>query len=434
MNGEKRLLFMALVGILLATGIIIAVSAAQSHLPNGLTTVTSTTVTSTSTHTITSTSAPTGVLAAQITDPPVVPPGTTHLYVNYSDIEAHTFDLNNNSVWFTVASAGSIDLMKVVNSGVTLGSSTVASGVFDKVRFDISNATITYYGRNYTASIPLSQIVVPLANGGVRVAPNSTAGFVISVSPTILPSSSGNKISFLLLPSAQGVPIPSEFWNDSLAQKGSTIQNITKASWWTVQPTTLGDNLTIPNHAQVLSSSFLLLALNNTGTAPVTITALNVLGSTLNPSANVSTTTIVSTITTVTTITEVVTNSQTSSTQDVGPHPAVMGPNPFSSSVTAANEGTNSSGLQTIASFQILANGSIIQPDPNAVLPQGAIGLTIRPSQVVVLLFSEPIRTLNSPVPPNEPLSIVGGQQYTIQIVNQYGSTFEFTMNASYQT
>ncbi|MCL5068670.1 MAG: hypothetical protein M1368_10020, partial [Thaumarchaeota archaeon] len=137
MNGSRRLVLMALVGILLAGGIIAAVSAAQPHLQSGFTTITSTTITSTSTHTITSSKIPTGVLAAQITDPPIVPKGTSHLYVNYSDIEAHTFDVNNNSVWFTVANSGSIDLMNVLNAGVTLGSSTVQSGVFDRVRFDI---------------------------------------------------------------------------------------------------------------------------------------------------------------------------------------------------------------------------------------------------------------------------------------------------------
>ncbi|MDG6922867.1 MAG: hypothetical protein JRN67_06190, partial [Nitrososphaerota archaeon] len=115
--------------------------------------------------------------------------------VNYSDIEAHTFDVNNNSVWFTVANSGTIDLMKVLNSGVTLGSSTVPSGVFDRVRFDITNATITYYGKNYTAIVPLNQLVIPITNGGVALAPNSSAGFVISLSPTVLASSNGGRIS-----------------------------------------------------------------------------------------------------------------------------------------------------------------------------------------------------------------------------------------------
>ena len=433
MNGGRRLLLMALVGILIAAGIILVVVAAQNnnYLPNGSGTTNSTTYTSTTTHVITSSSIPTGVLAAQITDPPVIPRGTTHVYVNYSDIEAHTIDSTNNSVWFTVANAGSIDLMNVLNSGVTLGSSRVASGLFDRARFDISNATVTYYGKNYTAIVPFNQLVIPIANGGVKVAPNSSAGFVISLSPTILPSNSGNKISFELVPSAQGIPIPQEAWNNNLVRIGSRIQNITSAQWWIIGQTNLGDNLTIPGNAQVLSPSFLLIALNNTGSAPVTISALNILGSNLSANANISTTTIVSTITTVTTITEIVSTSQTSSSKITSADPASMGPY---SSAGSTSLTSNSSGLETIASFQILNNGSIVQPNPNVFLPASAIGLTIQPGQVIVLLYTGPINTLNSPLPPNHPFSIIGGQQYTVQIVNQYGSTFEFTMNASYHT
>ncbi|MDG6922866.1 MAG: hypothetical protein JRN67_06185 [Nitrososphaerota archaeon] len=205
---------------------------------------------------------------------------------------------------------------------------------------------------------------------------------------------------------------------------------MTSAPWWKAHQIGIGDNLTVV--AKVLSSSFLLFALNNTGSTPVTITALNVLGSDLTANANVSTTVITSTITTVTTITEVVTSSQTSVSQNHNSIPS-MAPTAFSGA-NATSGTTNSSDLQTIASFQILGTGAIVQPNPNQILPASSIGLTIQPGQVIVLLFTGPINTLNSPVSPNQPLSIIGGLQYTIQIVNQYGSTFEFTMNASYQT
>ena len=72
------------------------------------------TVTSSRLSRVTSVSASiqTGVLAAQITDPPDppnAPAGTTHIYIDYSDIEAHTTTQNSNSVWFTIAKAGMVD-------------------------------------------------------------------------------------------------------------------------------------------------------------------------------------------------------------------------------------------------------------------------------------------------------------------------------------
>ena len=162
---------MILVGILIAASIIVGVTALEQG--NYITGPQSSTVTSSTTvTTVTSVSAsiPTGVLAAQITDPPDppnAPAGTTHIYVDYSDIEAHTTTQNSGSVWFTVAKTGMIDLFSVLNVGLTLGSAEVPSGIFDQARFDITNATITFGGINYTASVPLNQIMVPLSNGGV---------------------------------------------------------------------------------------------------------------------------------------------------------------------------------------------------------------------------------------------------------------------------
>jgi len=419
---------MILVGILIAAGIIAGVTALEQnhYIPNPpSSTVTSrTTVTTTSS---VSSSIQTGVLAAQITDPPDppnVPAGTTHIYISYSDIEARTTDQSSNYVWFTIAKAGSIDLMSVVNIGLTLGSAQVSSGIFDQARFDITNATITFAGNNYTASVPLNQILVPLSNGGALVKPNSSAGFVIDVTPTVLALNNGGRPIFQIVTATQGVSIPSTSWTGSLTVAGSTIQNINTQSWWK-GPTPIGDNLVEEVPAEIYPTT-LVFILNNTGTTPVTISGLNILGTapqSTQSGANVSTTTIVSTITTVTTITEVVTNTGTSNGQ-VGPSPAA----PQATQTTTA-----SSSLVTLATFLILTNGSVIQPGPNsAPIPPNQVGLTIKPNQVIVLLYLGSINTLNSPNPPYSPQNIIGGQKYTVQIVTPFGSSFEFNVTASY--
>ena len=424
-------MLMILVGILIAAehrqlGLTLLSRITTSLAPNLRPLPVSTTVT-----TVTSISAsiPTGVLAAQITDPPDppnAPAGTTHIYIDYSDIEAHTTTQNSNSVWFTVAKTGMIDLFSVLNVGLTLGSAEVPSGIFDQARFDITNATVTFGGINYTASVPLNQIMVPLSNGGALVTPNASAGFVIDVAPTVLALNNGGTPSFEIITATQGLSIPSQSWTGSLTVAGSMIQNITSQPWWK-GPTPIGDNLAEPYGftAQIYPTT-LLVILNNTGSVPVTISGLNILTTGEQSSQNnatLSTSTIVSTITTVTTITIVTTITGNSSGKSASP------------AAPQATSTSSTSSQITVATFLILTNGSVIQPSPNgAPIPSNQVGLTIKPNQVVVLLYLGIINTLNSPNPPYAPQNIIGGQEYAIQIVTPFGSSIEFTVNASYPT
>ena len=422
MNAARRMLVMVMVGVLIAAGIIGGVNALEHgkvipSASNSFTITRSTTITSVST--TVSSLVQTGILAAQITDPPNppnVPVGTTHVYVDYTDIEAHTIS-QNNSVWFTVARAGTVDLLSILNVGVTIGSATVTSGIYDQARFDITNATVTFGGVNYTASVPLNQITVRLANGGAVVRPTASAGFLNQLTPTVLALNSGGKPSFEIVAATQGVAIPQESWSGSLASAGSVIQNISNMSWWT-GATPIGDNLVkIPGTS--IYPTELLVILNNTGTTPVTISALNILVQGEKqppPGANISTTTIVSTYTTVTTITEIITNTGNAT----GAAPGAPTPSSDISNMT-------------VASFLILSNGSLIQPGPGgAPISPTQVGLAIKPGQVTVLLYTGYINTINSPYPPYSPQSIIGGQEYVVQLVTPFGSSVEFSVNASY--
>ncbi len=430
MNAARKLMLMILVGILIAAGIIAGVTALeQGNFITGPTSATSTVTSRTTVTSVTSVSSSiqTGLLAAQITDPPDppnTPAGTTHVYIVYSDIEAHTVDQSGNSVWFTVAKAGMIDLFSVLNIGLTLGSAVVSSGVFAQARFDITKATVTFCGANYTASVPLNQIIVPLSNGVLLVKQNASAGFVIDVTPTVLALNNGGTPSFEIVTATQGLSIPSQSWNGSLAVVGSVIKNITSQSWWK-GATPIGDNLVEKVPAEIYPTT-LLVILNNTGAAPVTISGLSILTNAPQKTQSgqtVSTSTLVSTITTVTTITYVTTITGTSGAE-TGASPAAPQSN-INSSGTA--------GQVTVATFLILTNGSVVQPSPNsAPIPPSQVGLTIKPNQVVVLLYLGFINTLNNPSSPSEPLSIIGGQEYTIRIATPFGSSIEINVNASY--
>jgi hypothetical protein len=420
MNGARRLILMIVVGILIAASIIVSINVLEQH--NLITTQSNSATTITTSKTITTGSLQTGVLAAQITDPPNppnVPAGVTHVYIFYSDIEAYT-TVQNNPVWVTVAKSGSIDMFSILNKGLTLGSAKVYSGSYDQVRFDITNATVTFGGRNYSATVPLNQIVVPLSNGGATVQPNASAGFVIQLTPTVLAVSNGGKPSFEIVTAAQALSIPQSSWSQSLATPGAIIQNINNQTWWVSEEAPISDNLSVLPGSSIFSKA-LVVILNNTGPNPITISALNILqaGPPVSGGANISTTTIVKTITTVITTTEVSTITGSSSSQTAGG--AIGAPRP-----------TNNS-LSTVATFLILSNGSVIQPTPgSAPIPSNQVGLTIKPYQNVVLFYVGYINTLSSPNPPYAPQSIVSGQQYLVQVVTPFGSSSNFTLIGSY--
>ena len=124
--------------------------------------------TSHSSMTSTSYSGPTGILGVSLTDPPIVPPGVSAVYITYSSVQVHVGDAGNQDGWYTVADAGSVDLMSLLNVSLTLGSAQVQTGVFNLISFNISSAAITLNGLNQTAYVPANRISVPIRGRNIR--------------------------------------------------------------------------------------------------------------------------------------------------------------------------------------------------------------------------------------------------------------------------
>jgi hypothetical protein len=395
MKASSKLLFMALAGILIAAGIIVGVSALQPNLPSGTGTVTkSTTLTSTSLSTKTSISTqtststevkvststtteatnstqPTGTLSALIADPVNVPRGSSHLYLNFSDIEAHTIGTGNSSVWVTVSEASLIDSLNLANKSVALGSSQAVSGHYDQVRFTIQSAILTYLGKNYSVLIQNPQSIVELVQGGIDLGVNSSAGFIVDVSSVVIPWQNGYSTDFELFTQASSVPIPSSLWNSSLMQRGA-ILNLSQQSWWRGTPVFPSTGLNIMS--AILSTNTLLVVIQNNGAANVPLSAISIIG--------------------------------------------------FNASSDA---------YYTVASFVVLSNANVVQLGQK--LGQYQVGINLAPRESTVLLFvANNITTLASPSPPYTPFSIVIGQYYTIQLVNPYGAVLDLSAVASPQS
>ena len=430
MNGTGKLLVMAVAGILIAAAIIGVVSAASSYLNSGTSTITTSrtttklsTITSTSTSVETSTristsSIPTGNLVTQITDYLNEPLGVSHVYVTYSDIEVHTTELNV-STWLVSAPGGTIDLASLANRSITIGNSVLASGLYDYASFSITAASVTYYGKNVSAYVSSTPVTEPI-QGGAELGSNGTLGFVLDIAPTVVPTEIGNSTTLQLVPFARAIDIPASVPISTYEKIGSTIELGTQ-DWFASSIGRLSDQITVLT--ALITTNAVVLVLNNTGTVNVTISGINLLGAIVQ-SGNAVTT--VETITTVTTITRIAQNNATglngaSAGFALGQAPKQGAPRPQLANGAVPNY---TSSFQTVASFVVLSNNSVMQPSLSSLNQNGTqVGLVIAPGDEVQLTFTGKISTLNSLFAPYSRLSIIPGGQYIIQIISPFSES-----------
>ncbi|MGI0079105.1 MAG: DUF4382 domain-containing protein [Nitrososphaerales archaeon] len=337
----------------------------------------------------------TGTLAAQITDPPNVPENVTNVYISYSSIEVHITGVGNESGWYTIAKPGETDLMKVLSVSLTLGSAPVQSGTYNLVRFDIISAQVTYNGRNVSASVPSNVITVPITKGGITVNSGGSAGLLIDLSPTVIPYQNGTAIGFVLVPAAQGLPIPSQDWNSDMEREGSQM-NVGNQSWLQQDEGQLAGNLTI--QSATLTPNGLTVVVKNVGSTNVSLNSASILAN----------------------------SSQ-----------LIAGDND-----SGDNQSTNDiyEDLPTVAAFQILPNGTVVQPGEqhNSSLDD-ASGLVLQSGHSTTLTFKGPIVTLQEGAEGSDNSSSLGsvsypilaGQHYIVEIFGDFETTAVFAVTAS---
>ena len=397
MNGKKRTVPFALMGVLIAATIIGGVTILQQQGILGWNT--------------TSILGQQGSLAAQITDPPNLPAGVSNVYISYTDIKVHVADAGNQSGWYTVAKSGQINLTSVLNVRETLGSAPVPSGDFNLVTFDIASATVTYNGVNYTAYVPANKITVPIGDGGAMVQSGSSTGFVINISPTVVPYQNGTGVSFVLVPAATSIPVPQSNWHQNDDAQGAR-DNLSGDSWWHQNQASLMGNLTIPSAK--LSSTSLTITLKNSGTNNITLNAISILSNTsyipveeplvtATHDSTSATTTGDATSTTTNTESTTTTSTATETQQSTTENTAVV--NDYESEFV------------TVASFQVLSNGTLVQPHDGLEIGDHMVGLVILPGQSVTLTYSGQILTINDGLSLS---SIVQGQVYHIAALGEF--------------
>jgi hypothetical protein len=200
-----------------------------------------------------------GTLSVLLTDPPNVPAGVTKVYVDYEDLAVHAWGGGSAGGWLTIKAAGSIELLGTVNISQTISSVKVNVGSYDMIRFNITGAEVTYYGKNYTAFIQTTSLTIPIV-GGIDVSPSIPCATIIDISPTVINAGTQSSPQFIITSVADAYPVPSAV---VVSVQAGSMMNLTGLSWWQTIAQQSTAHLKIG--AASLNSTYLNLKVLNTG-------------------------------------------------------------------------------------------------------------------------------------------------------------------------
>ena len=138
-----------------------------------------------------------------LTDPPVVPPNTEALTINYSSVRVHISGASAG--WVNASGSGSLDLIALVNSSSVIGNAKIpANSTVNMVSFNVTYASITINGTTSSLTIPNHTITAHIT-GPSKV--NATSGFLLDFSPTVATIYTPNSTIFVLVPSVRAIVI-----------------------------------------------------------------------------------------------------------------------------------------------------------------------------------------------------------------------------------
>lgn len=134
------------------------------------------------------------------------PPGwgpATEVYITFTDIMIHRADAGDESGWFTTgASATNLSLGDIINVSKIIGQNNLQAGLYNVIRFNITQAIVTVDGVNHTCTVESGRLNVPITGGGIRMNAGQTSYLEIDVTPTI----TGRSGDYKLTPAATATP------------------------------------------------------------------------------------------------------------------------------------------------------------------------------------------------------------------------------------
>ena len=135
-----------------------------------------------------------GSVTLSITDPPQASPGNSrqydqsimHIYLTFSTVQIHQGGLGNpnNNTWTTIlGSPKTVDMISVLASTKVLGSTRLATGTYDQLRFPMSAAIVTFSNiGNVTYTVPSDSLKVSITGGGFESSPGSNLNLLLTIS------------------------------------------------------------------------------------------------------------------------------------------------------------------------------------------------------------------------------------------------------------
>jgi hypothetical protein len=139
-----------------------------------------------------------------LTDPAIVPTGTTALVIAYSSLRVHTSGASDAG-WVSASGNGTINLLDLVNTTELIGKANLsANSTIDMISFNVTSATITINGTTSNVTLP-NHVITAHITGSSKV--NATSGVLLDLSPTIAAIYTSNSTVFVMVPSVRAIVI-----------------------------------------------------------------------------------------------------------------------------------------------------------------------------------------------------------------------------------
>ncbi len=211
-----------------------------------------------------------GNFVVQLTDPPLVPPGTSSLTIRYSSLGL--FYANSSAFEYFNAS-GTADLLNLTNVTKTIAVLNVKNySMIKALRLNITAANITIDNTTYNVTVPQGYVEAQLNSSSN----SSIGGALINMNPTIVSIYSQNNESiFVMVPNVKAI-----FIGRSEAASTRSIGYVERISPDTVRRIRSNSSIIITNATLASSGNLTMMSIEvkNTGNTTVNLTNMQLNG------------------------------------------------------------------------------------------------------------------------------------------------------------
>lgn len=214
-----------------------------------------------------------GLLSILISDPPHLPDNITAVFITYTNMFVHIADLPYGEGWVQVSSSGAIQLLVTVDLAQTVAIASVAAGVYNMIRFNVSSAVVTYNHQNYTALVQNGNLTINFI-GSLTIDPSQPSALIVDVQPFVYNFGTLTNPFFVLKPTALSFIVPPSSVTPQMEHMGNMYQFYANNTWIWRYRNAYYPNINIASAS--LSGSSLEVTIANTSNQTVTINAITI--------------------------------------------------------------------------------------------------------------------------------------------------------------